>query len=69
MDAGAWAFTEFWGSSLGDLRLQRRIVDVAACVRENPRGTLPQAVGDSTALKAASCRDVNAFRLCSRSTP
>ena len=53
MDAGAWAFTEFWGNSLGGLRLQRRLVDVAACIRGNPRGTLPQAVGDSTALKAA----------------
>ncbi len=53
MEAIAWARERFWGTSLCDMRLQRRLVEVAACIRENPRGTLPQAVREPTVLKAA----------------
>lgn len=53
MKALAWAREQFWGETMCDIRLQRRLVEVAACIRENPRGTLPRAVGDPMALKAA----------------
>lgn len=53
MEAVAWAREQFWGSSVPDLRLQRRLVEVAACIRDNPCGTLPQAIGDRMALKGA----------------
>jgi transposase-like protein/transposase Tn5 family protein/DDE family transposase len=53
MNAMIWAHEQFWGAKLGDIRLQRRLVEVAACIRKNPRGTLPRAVGDSMALKGA----------------
>lgn len=53
MDAMDWAHEQFWGTALRDLRLQRRVVEVAACIRANPRGTLPRSVGAPIALKAA----------------
>jgi len=39
-----WAREHFWnpgGVPLNDLRRQRRLIEVAACIRKNPRGTLP----------------------------
>jgi len=53
MDTMMWARKHFWAAKLGDLRLQRRLVGFAACIRRDPRGTLPQAVKDPMALKAA----------------
>ena len=53
MDMAAWAHQHFWGAALGDFRLLRRLVEVASCIRRNPRGTLPQAIHDGMALKAA----------------
>lgn len=53
MEAMAWAREQFWSAALCDLRLQRRLVEVAACIRENPRGTLPRALGEPMALKGA----------------
>ncbi len=53
MDTSTWAHRHFWGAALGDLRLLRRLVEVASCIRRNPRGTLPQAINDGMALKAA----------------
>lgn len=53
MDTLMWAHRHFWGAALGDLRLLRRLVEVASCIRRNPRGTLPQAIHDGMALKAA----------------
>lgn len=53
MDAVAWAHEQFWGCSLPDLRLKRRLVEVAACIRNNPCGTLPRAVRGAAALKGA----------------
>lgn len=53
MEAMTWARQQFWGATLCDLRLQRRLVEVAACIRENPRGTLPRALGEPMALKGA----------------
>lgn len=52
MNTATWAHTEFWGVELGDIRLERRLVEVAACIRDNPHGTLPQAVVEPMALKA-----------------
>jgi len=52
MDAAMWAHEQFWGAELGDIRRQRRLVEVAACIRDNPCGTLPRAVRDPAALKA-----------------
>lgn len=53
MEARDWAQEHFWGCPLGDLRLQRRLLEVAGCIRQNPHGTLPQAIGEPMALKAA----------------
>ena len=53
MDATNWAHDEFWRAALPDLRLRRRLVEVAACIRENPCGTLPRAVRGRAALKGA----------------
>jgi len=53
MEAMTWAQEQFWGVRLCDIRLERRLVEVAACIRENPRGTLPRAVSDPMALKGA----------------
>ena len=48
-----FAQRHFGMAKLGDLRLSRRLVDLAACLRENPCGTLPQAMPDALALKGA----------------
>ncbi|MBI2421363.1 MAG: IS4 family transposase [Candidatus Hydrogenedentes bacterium] len=48
-----WAHGQFWGAHLPDLRLRRRLVEVAACLREHPCGTLPRALGNEAATKAA----------------
>lgn len=52
MEALTWAQEQFWGTSISDIRLQRRLADVAACIRENPCGTLPRAIRNPMALKA-----------------
>lgn len=53
MDMSMWAHEQFWGSRLPDLRLRRRLVEVAARIRANPCGTLPRAVLDKAGLKGA----------------
>jgi hypothetical protein len=53
MDAMTWAHDEFRAASLPDARLTWRLVAVAACIRENPCGTLPQAIRGPAALKGA----------------
>lgn len=53
MDAFTWAHEEFWGAPLRDVRLRRRLVEVAACIRENPCGTLPRAIEGKAQLKGA----------------
>lgn len=53
MDAFTWAHQQFWDSPLPDLRLNRRLVEIAACVRQNPCGTLPRSVANLAALKGA----------------
>jgi hypothetical protein len=53
METFLWAHDAFWGADLGDIRLQRRLVEMAWCIRENPRGTLPQALREPKELKAA----------------
>ena len=52
-DAREWAHNQFWGVQLPDLRQCRRLVEVGACIRENPCGTLPRAMGNHAATKAA----------------
>jgi len=52
-DALEWAHSQFWGVRLPDLRQCRRLVEVGACIRENPCGTLPRAMGNHAATKAA----------------
>ena len=44
MDMSAWAHRHFWGAAVGDLRLLRRLVEVASCIRRNLRGTLPDGM-------------------------
>lgn len=53
MDTFSWAHEQFWSAKMGDVRLQRRLVEVASCIRKNPRGTLPQAITNAMDLKAA----------------
>jgi len=53
LDAPQWASIEFGGARLGDRRLSRRLVMVAADLAKNPQGTLHGAMGDWTDLKAA----------------
>ena len=52
-DALTWARREFGGVGLPDVRLRRRLVEVAAGIRENPRGTLPRVFEAQAALKGA----------------
>lgn len=49
----AWAHAHFWGAKLADIRLMRRLVEVAACILNNPCGTLPQAMESKAAAKGA----------------
>lgn len=51
--SGQWAQEEFAFVSLGDTRLNARLVTIAAKVANNPGGTLPQAISDWAELKAA----------------
>lgn len=53
MDSFAWAHQQFWGAPLPDLRLVRRLVEVAASIRRNPCGTLPRAILGKASLKGA----------------
>jgi len=53
MDAKEWAMIEFSGAQLGDVRRTRRLVEVAARLAENPRGTLPGTFPRWSDLKAA----------------
>jgi hypothetical protein len=51
--AGEWAQKEFAFADLGDLRLNKRLVNVATKLAASPGGTLPQAFPDWAELKAA----------------
>jgi hypothetical protein len=51
--AGQWAQDEFGFADLGDLRLNKRLVNVVAKLADNPGGTLPQAFPDWDELKGA----------------
>ena len=51
--AWEWAQQQFGGVRFPDLRLSRRLVEVAASIRAEPRGTLPRAIDNNAALKAA----------------
>lgn len=53
MDSRVWAQEQFSCAGVGDLRLRRRLVAVAARIRENPCGTLPRSICDRAELKAA----------------
>ncbi len=53
MDAHTWAHEQFFGVKLPDLRLKRRLVEVAARIRAHPCGTLPRAMRGKAALKGA----------------
>jgi hypothetical protein len=48
-----WAQTEFALTELGDQRRTQRLVKMACCLAQTPTGTLPQAFGDWSELKAA----------------
>jgi len=51
--AGQWAQEEFGFAKLGDLRRNKRLVNIATKLATNPGGTLPQAFADWAELKAA----------------
>jgi len=48
-----WAQLEFSQVQLGDLRRTQRLVNIATCLAQSPRGTLPQAMPHWNELKAA----------------
>lgn len=48
-----WAQMEFALAELGDVRLSRRLVQVASAIAQCPSGTLPQALPQWSELKAA----------------
>src|SRR5580700_8770607 len=48
-----WAQAEFGFAQLGDLRRNKRLVNIAEHLAINPGGTLPQAFSDWAELKAA----------------
>jgi len=50
---GQWAQGEFGFADLGDVRLNKRLVNIADKVAANPGGTLPGAFPDWAELKAA----------------
>jgi len=52
-NAWEWARQQFRGVQFSDLRRGRRLVEVAASIRAEPRGTLPRALESKAALKAA----------------
>lgn len=51
--AGDWVEQEFGRSALGDARLNTRLAVLARQLAQHPAGSLPQALGDRSALKAA----------------
>lgn len=53
MDSMDWAVTHFGSADLGDLRRNRRLVEVAAALARSPQGTLPGSFGKWADLKAA----------------
>lgn len=52
-DTRRWALEHFGRVRLGDVRLERRVVDVAARLAQRPASSLPQQMGSACALKAA----------------
>jgi Transposase DNA-binding/Transposase Tn5 dimerisation domain len=48
-----WALAEFGGAQLGDARRRARLVDLARELAERPEASLPQALENGAALKAA----------------
>jgi hypothetical protein len=53
LSAAQWAQEEFGFAQLGDLRRNRRLVNIAEHLAASPGGTLPQAFDDWAELKAA----------------
>jgi hypothetical protein len=53
MEAIDWSHKQFWGAALDDVRLERRLVEVAARLRERPRGVLTQSMAEPSELKGA----------------
>lgn len=51
--ASDWAEQEFGGSALGDARLNARLTGLARQLAQHPAGSLPQALCEPGALKAA----------------
>ncbi len=52
-DARVWAQEQFGRVQLGDVRLERRVVEMAAHLAQKPAASLPQQMGSPKALKAA----------------
>jgi hypothetical protein len=48
-----WALSEFGSADLGDARREARLVELARQLGERPEASLPQALADAAALKAA----------------
>jgi hypothetical protein len=52
-DTSDWALAEFGAAQLGDARRDARLVELARQLGERPEASLPQALEDAAALKAA----------------
>ena len=48
-----WALEEFGSAELGDARRSARLVQLARALAERPEASLPQALENRAALKAA----------------
>jgi hypothetical protein len=51
--AAGWVHREFGGARLGDRRLERRLLEIAAAFAAQPTAAIPQACGSWPAIKAA----------------
>ena len=52
LNVSEWSDLEFSGAALGDVRREKRLLEVAAAPARNPSGTPPAAWADGTDLKA-----------------
>jgi len=53
LDAKKWAVETFGEVELGDPRRRDRVVQIAAAMAEKPVASLPEQMGDPSALQAA----------------
>lgn len=53
MEGSNWGMEEFGKANLGDIRLTKRLVQMANALGDHPQGSIPEATGNAADLKAA----------------